>query len=216
MWLRRKFAAGSLFPRIHFCPTRSTLLSLFGSWQEGCSHRFPFVCLASSEQGKCCPPSHRSFPVRPCTSCDRPTNKCRNDEGELETLALQLGEGFPLLVEGEMDENCWSVAKALGRSTVVFQGAVERVAKTHFIGCAYAVVRRMPMLCPGYPTVNSYFLVYLLLRLSFHSTSCVALAPCHHGHCSLPALIYNGHTQLATSDRPKQPALVLLQGVCFK
>lgn len=57
-----------------------------------------------------------------------------NDEGDLETLALQLGEGFPLLLGGEMDENCWIVAKALGRNSMVVQGVVEHLAKTHFVG----------------------------------------------------------------------------------
>lgn len=62
----------------------------------------------------------------------------RNDEGELETLALQLGEGYPLLVEGTMDGNCWTVAKALGRSSIIFQGLVEHLTKTHFTGCERA------------------------------------------------------------------------------
>lgn len=37
-----------------------------------------------------------------------------------------------------MDENCWTVAKALARNSFVFQGSVERVAKTHFTGCEHA------------------------------------------------------------------------------
>ena len=58
-----------------------------------------------------------------------------NDEGDLETLALQLGEGFPLLVEGAMDEKCWTVAKALARNSIIFQGVVEHLTRTHFTGC---------------------------------------------------------------------------------
>ncbi|CAN0408245.1 unnamed protein product, partial [Ectocarpus sp. 12 AP-2014] len=39
----------------------------------------------------------------------------RTDTGELDTLALQLGRGAPLLVENAMDDHCWSLAKALAR-----------------------------------------------------------------------------------------------------
>lgn len=61
-----------------------------------------------------------------------------NDDGDLETLALQLGEGFPLLVGRAMDENCWTVAKALARNSIIFQGVVEHLTRTHFTGCERA------------------------------------------------------------------------------
>ena len=58
----------------------------------------------------------------------------RNDEGELETLALQLGRDSPLLVERENAEECWTIAKALSRHSMIFQMSVEHLVKTHFTG----------------------------------------------------------------------------------
>lgn len=58
----------------------------------------------------------------------------RNDEGELETLALQLGGDSPLLVEGDTDARCWIIAKALSRHSLIFQRSVEHLVKTKFTG----------------------------------------------------------------------------------
>lgn len=71
----------------------------------------------------------------------RPSDRClfdqfnrRNDDGDLETLALQLGGDSPLLVDGDMDANCWIMAKALSRHSMIFQRSVEHLVKTKFTG----------------------------------------------------------------------------------
>ncbi|CAM9750666.1 unnamed protein product [Ectocarpus sp. 12 AP-2014] len=58
----------------------------------------------------------------------------RTDAGELDTLALQLGRGAPLLVENAMDNHCWSLAKALARHTIVLQVLFEHLGRIHLIG----------------------------------------------------------------------------------
>lgn len=75
-------------------------------------------------------------PTRPTASipCFLSQFELRDDDGELVTLAIQLGRGDPLLVEDAMDEHCWSIAKAMARHTMTVQFVLEHVATLHLIG----------------------------------------------------------------------------------
>ena len=53
------------------------------------------------------------------------------------TLAMQLGRGYPLLVEADMDEHCWSLAKAIARNSIIVLASIEHVVNLHMIGSEY-------------------------------------------------------------------------------
>lgn len=196
------------------------MLKVFGGKDVVRGDSFPLLLVTSLQNGENVAPFTPLFPTHPSVYvfC-RPSNKCRNDDGELETLALQLGEGLPLLVKGEMDENCWSVAKALGRNSFIFQGTVERVAKTHFTGCEQAVLLMMLILCARVTLHFDTQAYQMVLRLGFHHTRCVVvLARYQHGYLLLARMglqrLYTRPNILRSSDR-NLPALVLSAGGVF-